>query len=203
MSYPGYRAPPRAQYKPWEHGADCANCPLYHAGKVPVAPTGPWDAAIMFVGEGPAKWEEVKGSVLQGPSGQKLNEMLWKIGIRREAVFCTNAAQCRFETPGVEGKRRYDVKVYMAWHRKQNVLRKKQGLNEVPDPFTCCRKRLAHEMKTLDDASVSIGRPNGVVVQGLGNFALQQIKTILGDRIEGKLGSITKMRGSVLPVRPE
>lgn len=192
----------RAQYQPWLWGARCAECPLFHAGKTPVPPTGPQDADLVYVGEGPAKWEEIKGAAMQGPSGQKLNELLWKIGRRRESVFVTNAMMCRCEVPGEQGARRYEVKSYMAWHRRQNALRKREGLQQVPSPLECCRPRLEAELKMLEAAAQARGAPNGVVVQPLGNFAETQLKDILGDRIEGKMGSILKMRGSVLEVKP-
>lgn len=188
-----------SQYQPWLFGARCNECPLFFAGKKPVAPTGPLDADWAFVGEGPAKWEEIKGQTLVGPSGQKLNEMLWKVGRRRETVFTCNAMACRCEVPGEMGKRRFEVKSYMAYHRKQNVLRRKQGLAEVPSPLECCRPRLESELRALHAANVQRG--TNFVVQPMGNFALMQLKDIFGERIEGKMGSILKMRGSVLEVR--
>lgn len=185
------------QYQPWLYGARCSECPLFHAGKAPVPPTGPLDADLVFVGEGPGKWEEIKKETLIGPSGQKLNEMLWKIGRQRKSVFTTNAMVCRCEVPGETGKRRFEVKSYMAFHRKQNAIRRKEGLAEVPSPLECCRPRLEYELKHLHAANVARGTT--LVVQPLGNFALTQLGDIFPGSL-GKMGSIMKMRGSVLEV---
>ena len=188
-----------SQYQPWLYGARCSECPLFHSGKTPVPPSGPLDADWVFVGEGPAKWEEVKGQTLVGPSGQKLNEQLWKLGRRRDSVFTCNAMACRCEVPGETGKRRFEVKSYMAYHRKQNVIRRKGGLAEIPSPLECCKPRLEYELKTLFAANQQRG--TNLSVQPLGNFALTQLKEIFGERIEGKMGSILRMRGSVLEVQ--
>lgn len=186
-------------FEPWRFGARCAECPLYLSGKKPVAPTGPENAEIAFVGEAPAKWEEIKGKVLQGPSGAKLDEMLYKLGVHRAQVRAFNAAQCRFEIPGEMGSRRYDVNAYMAWHRKQNVMRKKQGLQETPDPFTCCKPYVDHELRQLEFYARQRGSPNGAVVIPMGNWALQACG---GEgRVAGKLGGIMRFRGSVLEAK--
>lgn len=188
--------PTRPAFEPWKEGARCAECPL--SSKKPVAPTGPEDAAIAFVGEGPGKWEEVRGEVLVGPSGAKLNEHLYHFGVQRSEVRCFNAIQCRAEVPGETGKRRYDMNSYMAWHRKQNMIRKREGLRILPSPFECCKPWVDAQLKKLETAAIARGAPNGAVIVPMGNYAL---KACAEGRIEGKVGSIMRFRGSILPVK--
>jgi len=48
----------------------------------------------MFVGEAPGGQEDVQGRPFVGPAGQFLNELLGRIGLRREDVFITNVVKC-------------------------------------------------------------------------------------------------------------
>lgn len=178
-------------------GARCDLCPLND--KRPVAPTGPLNAPIAFVGEGPGKFEEIQGRAFVGDSGNKLGSMLWKHGVTRDQVYVTNALLCRPETPGIEGKRRFEMKVYAAWFRKQNMMRKKAGHPLQVDPWTCCAPRLQWELGWLEHNARAAGRPNGAVIIPLGNFAM---KAVSGG-VEGKVGGIMKYRGSVIQVAPQ
>jgi uracil-DNA glycosylase family 4 len=175
-------------------GALCAECPLND--QRPVAATGPLDAGVVFVGEGPGRFEVIKGECFVGPSGSKLGELLYKNRTTRDQVYVTNAVWCRPEIPGVEGARRYEVKAYVAWFRKQNQMRKKQGLMVQKSPFECCAPRLKWELDWLDHNAKAKGAPNGAVIVPLGNFALAATTTWLG--VAGKVGGVMKYRGSVL-----
>lgn len=174
-------------YDPRILGARCNDCPLQ--GFTAVPSEGPEDASIVFVGEAPGKFEVLKQRPFIGPSGIKLDELLWKNGIRRADVKITNALQCRPEVPGLTGKERYDVKKYMAWLRAENVRRKKEKQELLESPFDCCWPRLRREIFTADRHARRRGAPNGVVVMPLGNFALK--------RLTGAQG-ILKYRGSVM-----
>lgn len=112
-------------YDPREHSADCDRCPL--RGRVVVPPEGNVDAGMVIVGEGPGMNEVAHERPFIGPSGAKLVELLAKVGLRRADVWITNAVLCRAEVPGETGPRRYDVKLYLAWLRKENVRRKKEA----------------------------------------------------------------------------
>lgn len=182
-------------FDPRKMGARCDICPLND--KRPCAPTGPLDAALAFVGEGPGKFEEIKGQVFQGDSGNKLNALLYKHGIARDKVRVTNAILCRPETPGIEGKRRFEMKVYAAWFRKQNVLRRKQGFEQQADPWSCCAPRLKWELDWLEHNARARGAPNGVVIMPLGNFALRAVTGGTGAAAKG----ILKYRGSVMEAK--
>lgn len=187
-------AVPPALFDPRALGAMCHLCPL--SEKRACAPTGPLDAPVVFVGEGPARYEELHGKVFQGDSGQKLGVLLYKHGVTRDQVYVTNALLCRAEAVGIEGKRRFEMKTYVAWFRKQNMLRKKQGFEQQLNPFECCFPRLKWELDWLDFNAKKNGRPNGVVIVPLGNFALEAVTRWRG--FTDKVTGIMKYRGSVL-----
>ncbi len=87
----------------------CAACPLRQEGNLgPVLSTGPADAPLMIVGEGPGAVEDDYGAPLVGPSGQLLDKALASVGITRDHVYVTNIVKCRprgNRTPDIaEGK---------------------------------------------------------------------------------------------------
>lgn len=53
------------------------------------------EAEIVFVGEGPGHWEDVKGIPFVGAAGAFLNYLLSQIGIERKDVFITNVIHYR------------------------------------------------------------------------------------------------------------
>jgi uracil-DNA glycosylase family 4 len=53
------------------------------------------DAEILFIGEGPGYWEDVKGIPFVGNAGALLNQLLVKIGIQRKDVYITNIIHFR------------------------------------------------------------------------------------------------------------
>ncbi len=188
----------RPRYDARAAGADCDRCPLKN--KRPVGPSGPLDADLVIVGEAPGSQEEKRGEPFVGPSGDLLNMMFAEIGIDRKRVYLTNAALCRSETPGVEGRRRYDVKTYLAFLRSENARLKKLAKKNkveffpVPSPFACCRPRLLRELQHFEQVALDRGQPNGAVIIPTGNFALFAVT--------GKAG-ILKYRGSPMRVDPK
>jgi DNA polymerase len=73
----------------------CERCMLHHSRKLAVPGEGPVDAEIMFIGEGPGFHENQKGRPFVGAAGKYLEELLEKIGYKREDVFITNVVKCR------------------------------------------------------------------------------------------------------------
>jgi DNA polymerase len=61
--------------------------------------TGNPDAEIMLVGEAPGYNEEKEGEPFVGPAGQKLNDILKAIGLRREEVYISNLVKFRPALP--------------------------------------------------------------------------------------------------------
>jgi uracil-DNA glycosylase len=188
-------------YDPRAHGCECDSCPL--KGQQVVPPEGNPDARFAVVNEAPGLSELKFGKQWIGPAGAKLNELLFKAGLHRNQIWMTSALLCRPEVPGKEGRRRFDVKEYVAWIRRENVkirrenkANKKSGLPgfiEYVSPLDCCAPRLYGELHALDQKARAAGAPNGLVVVPLGSFALGLLTTK-----PGAMQSILKYRGSVI-----
>lgn len=132
----------RASYDPRAHGAKCDVCPLNGGAVVP--PSGASTADFVIVGEGPGANEVREGKPFVGASGVKLNEILKAAGISRAQCYITNAVLCRAEVPGEQGAKRFEVKRFMAWIRKENARRKKEAMalaaNEIKEIKKFIRK---------------------------------------------------------------
>ncbi|MFC6719133.1 uracil-DNA glycosylase family protein [Natrialbaceae archaeon GCM10025810] len=57
--------------------------------------TGPEDADVLFVGEGPGAQEDAQGEPFVGRSGTVLDDALRSVGLDRETVRITNCVRCR------------------------------------------------------------------------------------------------------------
>ncbi len=73
----------------------CVLCPLHETRTHVVFGEGSENAEVMFVGEGPGEVEDNTGRPFVGPAGQKLDEVLASVEIRREVVFIGNVVKCR------------------------------------------------------------------------------------------------------------
>ncbi|HLE51652.1 MAG TPA: uracil-DNA glycosylase [Anaerolineales bacterium] len=78
-----------------EEVSGCKKCGLYHSRKLAVPGEGPVNAEIMFIGEGPGFHENEQGRPFVGAAGKFLEELLARIGLKREQVFITNVVKCR------------------------------------------------------------------------------------------------------------
>lgn len=56
---------------------------------------GPFDAAVMLIGEAPGRKEDEAGRPFVGMAGAYLDRVLAKAGLRREALFITSCVKCR------------------------------------------------------------------------------------------------------------
>ncbi len=75
---------------------ECERCPaLVESRSQIVNGTGPGDADILFVGEGPGAQEDQQGEPFVGRSGDVLDEALLEAGLDRENVRITNCVRCR------------------------------------------------------------------------------------------------------------
>lgn len=80
----------------YETAQHCRHCRLgAEPNRGPTGATGPIDAPLMLVGEGPGGVEDAYGVPLVGPSGQLLDRALWSVGITRDRVYVTNIVKCR------------------------------------------------------------------------------------------------------------
>lgn len=75
---------------------ECTRCPaLVESRRQIVNGTGPEDADVLFVGEGPGAQEDRQGEPFVGRSGAILDEKLKERGLDREGVRITNCVRCR------------------------------------------------------------------------------------------------------------
>ncbi len=75
---------------------ECTRCPaLVDSRSRIVNGTGPDDADLVFVGEGPGAQEDSQGEPFVGRSGTVLDDALRDVGIAREDVRITNCVRCR------------------------------------------------------------------------------------------------------------
>jgi len=73
----------------------CVRCALWKGRRKAVPGEGNVDTSIVFVGEAPGYWEDVKGLPFVGAAGKVLDTLLNKIGLPRDRVFITNVVKCR------------------------------------------------------------------------------------------------------------
>lgn len=73
----------------------CRGCELWKHRRNPVPGEGNVDAAVMFVGEAPGYWEDVKARPFVGAAGKLLDELLSEIGLSRGDIYIANILKCR------------------------------------------------------------------------------------------------------------
>lgn len=178
-------------YDPRACGARCDECPL--KGSIVVPPENVGNAGIVIIGEAPGMQEVKFGRPFIGPSGMKLEELLRRAGTGRVNTTITNAILCRPEVPELVGKRRFEMKEYVAWIRRENVKARKNKAPLIVSPFEACLPRLQGELQAAETFAKSRGQPGGAVIVPMGNFALSQV---IGAR--KRATGIMKYRGSVI-----
>jgi uracil-DNA glycosylase family 4 len=78
-----------------EEMGKCRRCNLYRGAKSLVFGDGNPDADLMFIGEAPGAEEDQQGLPFVGAAGQLLNNLLSKLGLRRDEVYITNVVKSR------------------------------------------------------------------------------------------------------------
>jgi DNA polymerase len=73
----------------------CTRCRLCERRTQTVFGEGAPDARLFFIGEGPGETEDRTGRPFVGKAGEKLNEMIRAMGLRREDVYIANVVKCR------------------------------------------------------------------------------------------------------------
>jgi len=73
----------------------CEKCELSKTRRTIVEGIGPIPSTIMFVGEAPGAAEDKQGIPFVGESGKVFDEILERVGLKREDVFITNVVRCR------------------------------------------------------------------------------------------------------------
>jgi len=109
----------------------CTACRL-HRGRTRAVPgEGHPDTEVVFVGEGPGQNEDQQGRPFVGAAGGLLQELLSRVGWRRDEVFITNVVKCR--PPG--------------------------NRDPEPDEIAACGGFLRRQLEVLDPAViVTLGR---------------------------------------------
>jgi len=72
----------------------CRKCDLWKNRIKPVIGEGPLDTAVMIVGLGPGRQENIEGKPFIGTAGRFLDEVLSFIGIERGEIYITNIVKC-------------------------------------------------------------------------------------------------------------
>lgn len=73
----------------------CTLCSLCETRTNAVPGKGNNDAEIIFIGEAPGKFEDIKGEPFVGPAGKKLDEALSQSGFEKDSIYITNVVKCR------------------------------------------------------------------------------------------------------------
>jgi DNA polymerase len=77
------------------HDAECAHCTNAPPFTQTVFGDGDPDAALMFIGEAPGAEEDKQGVPFVGRAGEKLNDMIRAMGLKREDVYIANILKAR------------------------------------------------------------------------------------------------------------
>jgi uracil-DNA glycosylase len=71
----------------------CRNCDLWERATQTVFGEGPVTARVIFVGEQPGDYEDVKGKPFVGPAGKLLDEAIVQANLDRSLIYVTNAVK--------------------------------------------------------------------------------------------------------------
>jgi len=74
---------------------NCRKCELHKFRRKPVIGEGNLYAKLMFIGEAPGYWEDIKGRPFVGAAGKLLDELLFSIGVQRSEIYIANILKCR------------------------------------------------------------------------------------------------------------
>lgn len=74
---------------------NCRRCRLWKDAKNAVPGEGSLNTPLLFIGEGPGYWEDIKGRPFVGRAGEQLDELLSDIDLNREDVYITNVVKHR------------------------------------------------------------------------------------------------------------
>jgi len=77
------------------HAAECPHCTTATAHTRLVFGEGDPDAELVFVGEAPGETEDRLGRPFVGRAGEKLDEMIHAMGLKREDVYIANVLKSR------------------------------------------------------------------------------------------------------------
>jgi DNA polymerase len=74
---------------------NCRKCELWKSRNNPVVGEGTITTRLMFIGEAPGYWEDMKCRPFVGRAGEMLDELLDALNLGREEIYITNVLKCR------------------------------------------------------------------------------------------------------------
>jgi uracil-DNA glycosylase len=90
-----WSAAQKLEYLRERNVGDCRRCPLAKTRRNIVFGVGNPEADVMFVGEAPGADEDRLGEPFVGAAGQRLDQWLTRLGLRRGDVYIANVLKCR------------------------------------------------------------------------------------------------------------
>jgi uracil-DNA glycosylase family 4 len=134
--------------------AACIGCPAYESGKGFVPGTGPSNATVALVGQGPGKAEAYTGKPFVGPSGSILERWLGACGKPRDLFWIDNVVRCWL--PG----NRAPTKAELVYCTRTHLF---PALNQLPDLRTVATLGMPAARALIGDANEKIvGAPHPV-----------------------------------------
>jgi uracil-DNA glycosylase family 4 len=95
----------------------CRKCQLWKTRQNAVSGEGSLDTSLLFVGEAPGYWEDVRGRPFVGAAGRLLDALLARINLSRGMVYITNVVKCR--PPDNRAPRQIEVKTCTPFLNRQ------------------------------------------------------------------------------------
>ena len=96
---------------------ECHRCTLGDTRTNVVPGAGNPRAKVMFIGEAPGKNEDLQGKPFVGAAGNLLNQLLERIGLKREDIYIANILKCR--PPKNRDPQPEEIKACTPWLREQ------------------------------------------------------------------------------------
>ena len=84
----------------------CKKCELWSQRRNAVVGEGSLLADVMFIGEAPGYYEDLKGRPFVGKAGKVLDELLASVHLERKDVYICNVLKCRPPKTGTRSLKR-------------------------------------------------------------------------------------------------
>lgn len=72
----------------------CHLCRLSESREQAVPPEGDPKSRVMIIGQAPGREENQQGKMFLGPSGEVLNQLFARVGLKRDELYMTNLLKC-------------------------------------------------------------------------------------------------------------
>ncbi len=145
-----WSAATKLEYLRRRNVGDCNRCALSRRRTNIVFGVGNPDADLIFVGEAPGADEDRRGEPFVGRAGQRLDQWIEAVGLRREDVYIANVLKCR--PPG----------------------------NRDPEPgeVDTCSRFLQAQIRAVEPrAIVALGRHAGMLLSRRDDMPLRTMRT--------------------------